>query len=157
MRPMRNTAAITLLAWLFVIGPGTLTALPACKTSCAEGGQEAIVYSGGQVTGNVYASTPWNDAWLHFPSERVYKFKHGLGTENVTPLAYLSFDPRPTGGEGNAAPASGNELVVEEITAEYVQVRNDTCAEFYLLMRIEAVDPATPASDPTGGVPPRAN
>ena len=125
------------------------SALSACDTSCADEGQTPILYSDGFVEeaegGRVYMTTPYDGTWLHFPSQRRFRLTHNLGTRSYTFSTYVSFHPTPLPEDGDIhglTEAAGNEVVFEALTEQYVQVRNDTCSEFYLLVRLVAGSPA---------------
>jgi hypothetical protein len=109
----------------------------ACST-CDRSDDRAIAYSQGQVVGDSYETNPPEGTWLHFPAGRRYLLRHGLG---VTPevVSYLAFSERPlpeagadAGTVGNASVASGNQVIVEQQGPEIVQVRNDTCSEYWI-------------------------
>ena len=77
---------------------------------------------------------------LHFPQGRIYRIEHGLGTSPVTVDIFLSFCEQPL-SEGcgtdstqpsNVAPTAGNQALIEVWDEEVLEIRNDTCAEFYL-------------------------
>jgi hypothetical protein len=123
--------------------------LNGCETSCADKGQAPILYSDGIVeeseAGRVYMTTPYDGTWLHFPSQRRFRLQHGLGTTSLMPSAYVSFYPNPVppDGGGGLSEAAGNEVIYEAVTEQYVQVRNDTCSEFFLLVRLETAQPSS--------------
>ena len=57
--------------------------------------------------------------------------------------AYLSFHEQPLGERGGGLSASaGNQAIVERLAEDELIVKNDTCSEFYLLVRLEASDAA---------------
>ena len=133
----RRAPLILALAALIAVGPS------GCQSQCGDNDDEPILYTDGTVEltaqGRVYMSTPYDGTWLHFPARRRFLLRHGLGTSSYSVDAYLSFHPRPLekGGGGLSAPA-GNEVIVERLTEDELVVKNDTCSEFYLLVRLEA-------------------
>ena len=82
-----------------------------------------------------YESAPWEGPFLDFPAGRSYLFIHGLGSAPQTVSVYFSFDDVG----GSSTPAAGNQATIEEVTAEHVHVRNDTCSHVYV--RVTASDP----------------
>ncbi len=118
-----------------------------CDTSCAEKGQTPILYTEGTVERGdgqiVYSTTPFDGTWLHFPSERQFRLRHDLGTTEYTPVAYVALSPTPAASAeaGEFSHAAGNQAVFESLTETEIVVRNATCAEFYLLVRLEAGAP----------------
>jgi hypothetical protein len=122
-------------------------ALLGCNTSCGEDDQRPIVYSDGLTetnrSGRVYMTSPWEGTWLHFPSHRRFLLQHRLGTRSYAPHAYLSFVAHPGASDSDKfSEAAGNEAVFEALEEDAVQVKNDTCSDFYLLVRIEADAPS---------------
>jgi hypothetical protein len=131
-----------------------LSALVACDTSCGQDDQEPIAYSDGFTettpSGRVYMTSAWDGTWLHFPSHRRFLLEHGLGTDSYAPHAYLSFTANPQEGDSSKfSEAAGNEVVFEALDEDSVQVKNDTCSDFYLLVRIEA--DTAPGAEAGGG------
>lgn len=133
---VRGAAALLFLT-LAVPPFGAASPLAACST-CNRGGQEPIAYSQGLQGTSSYATSSPGGVWLHFPPGRRFRFAHGLGTDRLAVHAWLAVSERPlpeSASEeevGNYAEAAGNTVVVERTDAEVVQVRNDTCAEYYL-------------------------
>ncbi|MBN1610384.1 MAG: hypothetical protein JW940_27395 [Polyangiaceae bacterium] len=124
-----------------------LLALLGCNTSCGQDDQEPILYSDGitetTASGRVFMTSPWDGTWLHFPSHRRFLLEHRLGTRSYAPHAYLSFAEHPGAKDGGKfSEAAGNEVVFESLDEDALQVKNDTCSDFYLLVRIEADAPS---------------
>lgn len=104
-----------------------------CETSCDIGGGEPVRFAGGEVIGSAYQTSDVAGPFLYFPPDRRLDIVHGLGTRDLDVQVYVSFDER--GGDHGrlkAAPAAGNQAVIEHIDAERVRVHNDTCAELYV-------------------------
>jgi hypothetical protein len=116
----------------------------ACQTSCANNDQQPIKYVDGRTyvrdSTRYYESTPWNGEWLHFPGNRRFLLHTGLGTTDYTNLAmFIAFDSHPINADaGDVAVATGDVAVVERIDADDLQLRNDTCSEQYLYVKIAA-------------------
>lgn len=130
---------------------GICCTLPACDTSCDMGGSTPVLWADGVTTttdrGLVYESTPEDGAWLHFPSGREFQLLHDLGTSNVTIEPYLSFRSRPRSSDereqGSFVAASGNLVLISNVTAESITVKNGTCEnDYYLFVRAVAEKPS---------------
>jgi hypothetical protein len=126
-------------------------ALAACD--CGRESGEPVYYAGGirDAALTWYESSDLYGTWLHFPAGRRYRLVHGLVAAPDEVLLYLAFreDPLREGETGNITPASGNAALVEAVEEDYVQVRNDTCSEYYL--RVVARVGSVP-SDGAGGM-----
>ncbi len=117
--------------------------LPGCS-GCNPTGQDALLFTDGVTSPDhtLYETTLPGKDMLHFPSGRVYQLAHGLGTDRIQISPYVSFVKKLVpGGDGSDvfAPnhisvAAGNEAVIEGWDDKYIRIRNDTCAEFYLLV-----------------------
>lgn len=122
----------------------SLCLTPACQTSCAPGNQAVILWADGitNVTQRTYESTPYDGEWLHYPSNRRFEFPHRLGTTDYTIAAYVAFNNHPvvTDGIGTSdiALAAGDIMVIERKSEDTLVVRNDTCSEEYLYIRLQA-------------------
>jgi len=135
-------------------------ALPACNPTCnKEGvvGQE-VSYRGGTTSsdGTYYQTGDWCDTWIHIPNGRTYRIEHGLRRAPLTTQIFVAFSAEPFGDDcdarGLAAPSAGNIVVVEGVTDEYIQVRNDTCeTEFHF--RLTAIAPDLSSADADAGAP----
>jgi hypothetical protein len=125
---------------------------PGCQ-QCDTTGQDPILFTEGitDPTGMTYESTPINGEWLHFPPGRVFELRHKLRYGVVSLQSYVSFKPRLTDeGSGsnenpnNFAESAGNQVVFEETCEpQTIQIRNDTCSEFY----VRIVATAAPGAD----------
>ncbi len=156
MAPMRSYFGIAFVG-LFLSGSSAAsTACSPCKVS----GQDPVPFTGGLTNESrtVYQTGEVDGEMLHFPQGRTYQLFHGLGTTPVDVSTFVSFRPRLTeDGDtedktkpNNVAESSGNIAVIEAWNEDYVQVRNDTCAEFYLRAVIIA-DPDLAAVASIGG------
>jgi len=115
----------------------------ACQTSCGiNNHQEAVRYVDGQTYTEgqfrVYESTPLNGEWLYFPGNRRFRLEHNLRTSNVSSLLMaVAFSSHPVSGDaGEFALATGDVAVVEKIDADSLQIRNDTCSEQYVYVKV---------------------
>ena len=122
-----------------------------CANDCKTDDSEVEVrYDGGTHTGNVYETSGWDGPFLHFPPGRKYVLVHGLGSAPADVQIYLAFSSKgldPDAGT-NLAPSAGNQAVIESVTASEIQVRNDSCSDFYL--RVVASTPGGDAGTEAG-------
>jgi hypothetical protein len=92
----------------------------------------------GTVKNGVYQSAPWNGPFLDFPPGRTYRFVHGLGSVPRFVQPYLAFPPmcgpEAHGQGGELTPGTGNQTMIKVTTVDYVDVRNDTCADVCLML-----------------------
>jgi hypothetical protein len=129
-----------LLAALIVLAPALAWS---CSTPCETTESDpAVEFHGGKrVSDTMYETSAWDGDFLHFPPGRRFKLFHELG-QAPSVQSYVAFTERPLATENNVSESAGNQVLIEAATAEYVQVRNDTCAEYYL--RVVATIPNGP-------------
>ncbi|GEM_PF-673247 len=122
---------------------------------CDVGGKTAIEYTGGvsNAASTIYQSSTVDGEYLHFPQGRRYKLMHGLGSTPVSIDIFLSFkdrldpstddasDPISYTEPNSLAPTAGNQAVIEAWNDEFIQIRNDTCANFHVRL-VALADPA---------------
>ncbi|MBK7585252.1 MAG: hypothetical protein IPI67_34320 [Myxococcales bacterium] len=129
-----------------VVGLALASSTGACSAPCETADTSPVRYKQGSVSpdGTTYASSPWEGPYLHFPGGRRYQLEHGLGVTPPAVFTYLAFDERPL-PNGNTAESAGNQVVIERVDDQIIQVRNDTCAEFWLRVVAMAGPSAGPA------------
>jgi hypothetical protein len=131
-------AAPLLSATLFFVAQA-----PGCTTTCSDPeSDDPEEFHGGvtDATRSVYESAPWDGKYLKFRTNKSYVIFHGLRGVPSVVQAWVGFDEAPLRRvPGNASEAAGNEAIIEGVTDEFVQIRNDTCETFYL--RVVASDP----------------
>jgi hypothetical protein len=135
---LRSVTKLTLGALL-------VATLSGCGSQCKMVDSTPVVYEGGQKHDGIWLTTGWHDPWLDFPGGREYRIVHNLHTANI-PQFWVAFAPQPLpeGGVGNASMSPGNQTILQGIDDDSVQVRNDTCQHFYLLV---SVDPGSQTDD----------
>jgi hypothetical protein len=123
-------------------------------TGCPCGREDStIAYQGGTAAAGTYQSSSWEGPWLHFPGGRRYLLAHRLGQVPASVTAYLSFkeypgpEGNPDGEPGNASQATGNMALIEQVDAENIVVRNDSCSDFYLRVVAQASAAADAGTD----------
>jgi hypothetical protein len=124
--------------------------LPGCGSQCDRHPTEPpVVFEDGVTdhSAHVYmsgtnANDPWDGPFLHFPPGRTLRFVHRLGGEPRSIQFWFSFNPHPltssngAGATSGTVPAAGNQATLQEVTPNHVDVRNDTCSEVYLFVRL---------------------
>lgn len=116
----------------------------ACQTSCGNSNQQPIPYVDGKthLEGflRIYETTPRDGEWLHFPSNRRFLLQHNLGTTDYNPLILIAFNSHPVASISDAsddvAIASGDVAIIEKVGCNQMLIRNDTCSEQYLYVRL---------------------
>ena len=152
----RQARRWALTALVAIVSPGCLG--PTCDRSGDD--RAAVAYLQGTTSSEAsfYQSSPSVGPYLHFPPGETFRLYHQLAGAPQSFNAYLSFAecPMPDPNHecsnsdrsvGDTSEAAGNEVVFENITAEYIQVRNDTCADFYLRVTASYVPLTLPALD----------
>ncbi len=133
--------------WWLPLGALLLTGCPCGRET------KTIPFTGGITEDGIYQSSTWNGPWLQFPGGRRYQLAHHLGQAPSSITPYLAFNefPGPQGDPdkkpGNASLASGNEAVLEQVDAQSILIRNDTCSDFFLLVVAQAGGAGTVESD----------
>jgi hypothetical protein len=137
-------------AWALLCGLAVGDGLLGCDTSCDKENEDPWEYRKGRTSPSCtsYQTNAFDEEYVLFPKGRRVLVRHGLGPvgDRVFQVkSYLAFDPNPLGeAMSNTAESAGNQVLIEEVTDEWVVVRNDTCEKFYLRLVVEA-DSADPA------------
>ena len=104
-----------------------------------------------------YESATPDGSYLNFSAGARYCVHHRLGGRPLTVEVFVSFSPTGTNG-GDEAPPAGNMAEILEVNDRYIQVRNNSCANYW--MRVVAAFPITDADagmsvapGPDGGAP----
>lgn len=150
---LRRVLALGAL-WLS-ISAGALAA-PGCYGRNCEGTVETFgvdTDQGEMIDENTWESGPIDGTYLPFPRQRAYIFDiRSLGGRipfRVEP--YLSASPEPM-KSGNFINGSGNLAIFSNALPNRVDIRNDSCSDFYLRLVVEAkpLPPELPAVDDGG-------
>ena len=121
-------------ALLFACGALCLVFTSAClDNSCAQISDAAVRYTDGHTSqnGRYYQSSTVDEPFLRYPAARVFQMDHGLASAPSGWNVYLSF---AANGKPQTEAAGNSASVV--VTDEFIQVKNDTCADFFV--RVEA-------------------
>jgi len=98
------------------------------------GGNPSITYTGGTAQGGIYMSSSWDGELLYFPGGMHYSLVHGLGSTPSWVQSWLSFHQFGTSDGGSLAQASGNQVELVKVDADIVEVANDSCVDYWLLV-----------------------
>jgi hypothetical protein len=116
--------------WLPLLALAGVIAL-GCSPPCETSDADPVRFEGGKTEAGIYETSPWEGPYLHFPGGRRYQLIHDLGTTPPIVMSYVSPSKHPF-KDNNASENAGNQGVIELVNSEMIQIRNDTCAEFYL-------------------------
>lgn len=141
MRPGLSELALPLFASLALLAAGCEQS--GCDTSLD--GNPPVDFRGGKLLtdaagAKVYVTSLADGEHLNFAGGARYRIYHQLGGTPTLVQPWVSFSPTGTKG-GNEAVPSGNMAEIIEINDQYVQVRNNTCGDYWL--RLVASSPVT--------------
>lgn len=111
-------------------GLASLTLTAAClDNKCEQIDKEPVRYTDGHTNAErtFYQSSTPDEPLLRFPADRKFRMEHGLRETPVDVNVYLSFGAT----EKQQSLAAGDEALLV-LTDEYVEVENNTCADFFL-------------------------
>jgi hypothetical protein len=132
---VKPSLAVTLAFLALAFGPSGLTG---CGATCdRRPNVEPTRYVEGStdLEEGFYETSPWDGPYLFFPKGRTYLLVHGLGARPRDVRTWLSFQEEPI----DTAPGAGNQVLVEGVTDEHIQIRNDTCSD--VCLRVTASHP----------------
>jgi hypothetical protein len=111
-------------------------------------------YRGGTKHGEgesaAYETSGPDEAHLNYSAGAQYRIYHQLGGRPMSVELWVSFSATGIDG-GNEAPPAGNMTEVNAVNDEYIQVRNNTCADYYL--RVVASRPILDGGAPEDASP----
>jgi hypothetical protein len=151
---LRLRRAHTLVGlWLAISGAVVLA--PGCYGRNCQGDAQTFGAEPGQghmLDDNTWESTDQRDPWLPFPRQRQYVFDlRALGGRTPAIVwPYISAAPDPWENGNNFAPGGGNLSEILNPSAGHVEVKNDTCSDYYLRLVVWA-PPAPPVEPLDGG------
>ena len=137
---------------------GGMLAMPGCYGRNCDGtfgGYGSKPGEGQMIDENTWESSPMNGKWLHYSSQHAWFFEvPALGDRTPHSIeVYISpvEEPSPLGRPGNNfSPAGGNLAELSGVGPNRFNVRNGTCAEYYVRVvaevppRPDSVAPGTP-------------
>ncbi len=129
----RTRRRLFTLGLVSALGLPMLSSAAACSPPCETADSDPVRFKGGSVSanGSTYSTSAWEGPYLHFPSGRRFQLEHQLGVTPPIVATYLAFSEKPLPGN-NTSESAGNQAVIERVDDEIIQIRNDTCSEFWL-------------------------
>ena len=130
------------LALVALLGVGQLSA--GCATSNCDtdpANNPAAEFRGGTLYEDrkVYETSAPDGLHLNFGAGARYRIHHRLGGRPAVIQLWVSFSSVGVkDGTGNEALPSGNMAVIMEVNEEFVEVRNDTCGDYWLRVVLAA-------------------
>jgi hypothetical protein len=97
-------------------------------------------YEGGTAVNGYYFSSSAHEHLLHLPGGKRYDIFHQLGFEPIQVQLYWSFAETGIGTDAQGSDrssltlAAGNSALIQLKNDAYIRVKNDSCAEFWLLV-----------------------
>lgn len=129
---MRAAPGFLLIA---VVSVGCTSFSPPCGTTEAP---PTTFLGGCNPDQRTYQTGDFDEPYLYFPGGSALRLKHYLGAVPVEYSTYLAFSEYPL-RDGNTSESAGNQAVAEDIDSQFIQIRNDTCAEFWLRLVAHAI------------------
>ena len=146
-RPRRRVLALGSL-WFSLSAAVVL--VPGCYGRNCDAGSEIVGTEPGQgrmVDENTWESAALDETWLWFPRQRTYVFDirslMGRKLKDIDTYVSSTADPR----ESSLVNASGNIALLLHPRANGIDVKNDTCSDYYLRLVVEAY-PLPPDAPP---------
>lgn len=155
---MRGKVLFFSVLWL--LAAGVVFTVPGCYGENCVGSAEVFGVDAGQ--GRMVSETQWesnapDEAWLPFPRQRGYIFDiRALGGRTPgKPTPYLSANQFQTEPGANFVIGAGNIATMQNARPNGIDVRNDTCSDFYLRLVIDVppLPPTATTNEVEAGVP----
>ena len=139
-----------------ILALSCLATLSACGATCDRNPDRTPErYSDGitNASRTFYMTSEADGEFLKFSSGTSYRLIHGLSDKPQLWQTYLAFSAHPLEENGSGlSEGAGNQAVVEGVTDEYLEIRNDTCSDFYLRVTAQTQSSIAPAQlGPDGG------
>jgi hypothetical protein len=107
---------------------------------------------GRMLTEDIWESTPVDGTWLWFPRQRYYAITLPLsGRAPQIVLPYLSAQPEPMKTGADFTLGAGNLALVHNALPNRVDIRNDTCSDYYLRLVVITTPLPADAGAPEAG------
>jgi hypothetical protein len=142
-------------AWALLGMMALSDGLLGCDLGCDKEDDLPVPFAGGRqnLDRTFYETNDWNEPYVKFSAGRRLAIQHGLGTEPEI-FTWLAFDEEPferdrEDEDGSTAESAGNMVIIQRVTDQIVQVRNDTCQDFWL--RLVAISPGEFGTEPGQG------
>jgi hypothetical protein len=142
--------------WLAISGAALLA--PGCYGRNCQGDTQTYGAEPGQghmLDDNTWESNDQREPYIPFPRQRIIVFDiRALGGRTpAIVLPYIAPAPDPYENGNNASPGGGNLSEILNPSANHVELKNDTCSDYYLRLVVWAppVPPVAPLDAGTGG------
>ncbi len=153
-QPRSSRKRLYALVSLWLAISAALLLVPGCYGRNCEGSFETFGDDPGEgmmIDENTWVSGPLDGAWLWFPRQRMYIFDiRALGGRlPEVPLAYISGSAEPAKGGNNMTLASGNLAQVYATRPNGLDLKNESCSDYYLRLVVQTAPfpPEAPALD----------
>ena len=151
--PRRRVYAFAAL-WLAISAAVLL--VPGCYGRNCEGGFETFGDDPGEgmmLDENTWVSGPLDGTWLWFPRQRTYIFdlKALGGRLPDLPLAFISGTPDPAKFGNNMTLAAGNLAQMYSLRPNGLDLKNESCSDYYLRLVVQAAPFPPEAPEQDGG------
>lgn len=142
---------------LWITVAGVIFSAPGCYGRNCEGGVATYGLDAGQgemVSDTQWESSPEDGQWLPFPRERTWVFdvESWGGRTPFSKIAYLSAQQAPNvpgPNSGNDTIGAGNIALYQNVSANHIEVVNDTCSDYFLRLAV-SLPPLPPTATATG-------
>jgi hypothetical protein len=144
--------------WLSLLAALSGTLLSAgCSTSTCNHPEDFVDVDTGYVNQDrtTYVSSLPGQDYVYMPPNRTLRFRVGLGSFPTSVNVALAFSP---GFDATLAPAAGNSALIKARSADTIELKNDTCTDYYVWLTATAsatafmpVDAGAGGSDGSGG------
>lgn len=145
------------LAGLWCLVSGGVFAMQGCYGRICEGSVSFFGTKPGEgrmVDEDTWESSAIDEPMLHFPGARTWIFDMPQlgGRKPVTVIPYVSAVGEPTRSGQSFTPGGGNIAELYSPNIDHIEVRNGTCAEYYLRVVVVAAPfpPKLPAPSDAG-------
>jgi hypothetical protein len=118
----------------------------ACDPSPADNPEQT--FDGGAAINGVYMSSPWDGELLNFPGGMHYVLRHHLDGPPTWVQPYLSFDEFGTRDGGALGQAVGNQVEILGVDCETIEISNDSCVDYWLLLTAGGAPPSCNSTGP---------
>jgi hypothetical protein len=145
---------LLLLSSLWLAAAGAIFSIPGCYGQNCNGG--VVFYGAAPGEGHMIDQDHWesnsdDEPWLPYPRQRGYVFDVAAwgGREPSAVIPYLAATERQSDPGANQVIGSGNVALMINKRVNGVDIRNDTCSDYFLRLYV-----TLPPLAPTASAPP---
>lgn len=134
---------LAVLAGLWILVSGAIFSMQGCYGRICEPSLQFFGTKAGEgrmIDENTWESAPVDGPWLHFPGARTWVFDIPAlgGRKPDVVIPYVSAVAEHTKSGQSSTIGSGNIAELYGTSLDHVDVRNGTCAEYYLRVVVVA-------------------